>query len=128
MTESIIYDISCGSRKDIFVFFFQAEDGIRDGHVTGVQTCALPIFQRPTPRRQSMTQVRRTWRRIAATTGVLAIGAALAAPAYATDEEEPDDQEVGDGAYDEFTGDNVLTIATSQSIENWNPFIQIYVI
>src|SRR5207253_8647028 len=27
-----------------FFFFFQAEDGIRDGHVTGVQTCALPIF------------------------------------------------------------------------------------
>src|SRR5690606_40982394 len=27
-----------------FVFFFQAEDGIRDFHVTGVQTCALPIF------------------------------------------------------------------------------------
>src|SRR5690625_2029692 len=26
-----------------FLFFFQAEDGIRDGHVTGVQTCALPI-------------------------------------------------------------------------------------
>src|SRR5207253_4618779 len=26
-----------------FIFFFQAEDGIRDGHVTGVQTCALPI-------------------------------------------------------------------------------------
>src|SRR5690625_7294795 len=26
-------------------FFFQAEDGIRDGHVTGVQTCALPISQ-----------------------------------------------------------------------------------
>src|SRR5215510_4042335 len=24
-------------------FFFQEEDGIRDGHVTGVQTCALPI-------------------------------------------------------------------------------------
>src|SRR5439155_17217544 len=27
-----------------YSFFFQAEDGIRDGHVTGVQTCALPIF------------------------------------------------------------------------------------
>src|SRR5215208_7790947 len=27
----------------ITIFFFQAEDGIRDGHVTGVQTCALPI-------------------------------------------------------------------------------------
>src|SRR5690606_40799485 len=26
------------------LFFFQAEDGIRDFHVTGVQTCALPIF------------------------------------------------------------------------------------
>src|SRR5205823_12226603 len=26
------------------VFFFQAEDGIRDKLVTGVQTCALPIF------------------------------------------------------------------------------------
>src|SRR5690606_40581232 len=28
----------------ILLFFFQAEDGIRDFHVTGVQTCALPIF------------------------------------------------------------------------------------
>src|SRR5690348_17646670 len=28
----------------IVFFFFQAEDGIRDGRVTGVQTCALPIL------------------------------------------------------------------------------------
>src|SRR5437762_4706566 len=28
-----------------FFFFFQAEDGIRDTSVTGVQTCALPIFE-----------------------------------------------------------------------------------
>src|SRR5438874_7439320 len=28
----------------IFCFFFQAEDGIRDLYVTGVQTCALPIY------------------------------------------------------------------------------------
>src|SRR5699024_11673627 len=27
----------------MFIFFFQAEDGIRDRNVTGVQTCALPI-------------------------------------------------------------------------------------
>src|SRR5690554_5275749 len=27
-----------------FFFFFQAEDGIRDADVTGVQTCALPIY------------------------------------------------------------------------------------
>src|SRR5690606_39525191 len=26
------------------LFFFQAEDGLRDFHVTGVQTCALPIL------------------------------------------------------------------------------------
>src|SRR3712207_7563380 len=30
----------------VFLFFFQAEDGIRDIGVTGVQTCALPIFLR----------------------------------------------------------------------------------
>src|SRR6266496_752742 len=29
-----------------FFFFFQAEDGIRDLYVTGVQTCALPISER----------------------------------------------------------------------------------
>src|SRR5207249_2829390 len=28
----------------LFIFFFQAEDGIRDRNVTGVQTCALPIL------------------------------------------------------------------------------------
>src|SRR5256885_2706337 len=34
----------CWSRMGVFVFFFfQAEDGIRDYKVTGVQTCALPI-------------------------------------------------------------------------------------
>src|SRR5271166_819661 len=32
-----------------FFFFFQAEDGIRDGHVTGVQTCALPIWVSSAP-------------------------------------------------------------------------------
>src|SRR5690606_39797613 len=30
-------------RCNVLRFFFQAEDGIRDFHVTGVQTCALPI-------------------------------------------------------------------------------------
>src|SRR2546428_14162424 len=32
------------SRWSFFFFFFQAEDGIRDLIVTGVQTCALPIL------------------------------------------------------------------------------------
>ena len=33
----------CGGCFFFFFFFFQAEDGIRDDLVTGVQTCALPI-------------------------------------------------------------------------------------
>src|SRR3712207_8435372 len=33
---------------ELFFFFFQAEDGIRDIGVTGVQTCALPIWRRRT--------------------------------------------------------------------------------
>src|SRR5690606_40605933 len=33
----------------VLFFFFQAEDGIRDFHVTGVQTCALPISARQAP-------------------------------------------------------------------------------
>src|SRR5438034_4471727 len=38
------------SRLTSFFFFFQAEDGIRDHCVTGVQTCALPIsLRQPAP-------------------------------------------------------------------------------
>ena len=36
-------------------FFFQAEDGIRDTSVTGVQTCALPISLRPSFEAADMT-------------------------------------------------------------------------
>src|ERR671923_931122 len=35
--------VRCLSAGVVLVFFFQAEDGIRDDLVTGVQTCALPI-------------------------------------------------------------------------------------
>src|SRR5690606_40422745 len=39
-------------------FFFQAEDGIRVFHVTGVQTCALPIWatRDPAPRRSDASR------------------------------------------------------------------------
>src|SRR5256885_5903676 len=37
-------EIEIGGREVCLFFFFQAEDGIRDYKVTGVQTCALPIF------------------------------------------------------------------------------------
>src|SRR5690625_7703128 len=49
--------VACSS-----ILFFQAEDGIRDGHVTGVQTCALPIFRERSARR-SRTR-RRLGRRV----------------------------------------------------------------
>src|SRR5690554_7263636 len=37
-----------GNRAEecLLMFFFQAEDGIREADVTGVQTCALPIFKK----------------------------------------------------------------------------------
>src|SRR5205807_6027056 len=41
-----------------FVFFFQAEDGIRDYKVTGVQTCALPILGSSSGLRRACTSVR----------------------------------------------------------------------
>src|SRR5699024_12021438 len=42
------------ARVLLFCFFFQAEDGIRDRNVTGVQTCALPIYL-PHPRLVGMS-------------------------------------------------------------------------
>src|SRR5256886_10432678 len=39
--------VTRGERTDTVFFFFQAEDGIRDLTVTGVQTCALPISGEP---------------------------------------------------------------------------------
>ena len=39
----MILDFVVGVVVVVFFFFFQAEDGIRDYKVTGVQTCALPI-------------------------------------------------------------------------------------
>src|SRR2546429_335340 len=45
MTEGIYRGCGVvnGVMLSVFFFFFQAEDGIRDVAVTGVQTCALPI-------------------------------------------------------------------------------------
>src|SRR5690606_40421471 len=40
----------------IVCFFLQAEDGIRDFHVTGVQTCALPIFLHGYDREAHLTE------------------------------------------------------------------------
>src|SRR5256885_3779612 len=40
---AIIFFLLVTCNLSLFFFFFQAEDGIRDYKVTGVQTCALPI-------------------------------------------------------------------------------------
>src|SRR2546430_9036380 len=59
---------SCG-RTSLWIccFFFQAEDGIRDLTVTGVQTCALPIFRlrpwRPPDRQAVSREPCLSWRR-----------------------------------------------------------------
>src|SRR2546429_1150348 len=59
------------------VFFFQAEDGIRDVAVTGVQTCALPISE---PARRSARDADRADRRAGSADGghhVVEIGLGL---------------------------------------------------
>src|SRR5204863_5125588 len=48
------------------VFFFQAEDGIRDLYVTGVQTCALPIYLQPVTHDGRVLEQRRAAARIEA--------------------------------------------------------------
>src|SRR5690625_7674687 len=58
MTYELLFVISS-------CFFFQAEDGIRDGHVTGVQTCALPI-SRGRGRRPGRRRCRRRSRALSA--------------------------------------------------------------
>src|SRR5207244_10473196 len=55
-----VWCVVCGLMYVFFVvfFFFQAEDGIRDDLVTGVQTCALPISFWKTPTWTSCTSER----------------------------------------------------------------------
>src|SRR6266513_349302 len=50
-------------RKKIyeFFFFFQAEDGIRDRNVTGVQTCALPIYNALLAVQEHIAEVLLAW-------------------------------------------------------------------
>src|SRR5256884_1111447 len=60
----------------VYFFFLQAEDGIRDVAVTGVQTCALPISP---GRRRATARPRARWSRCSPT-HTQATGSALAAP------------------------------------------------
>src|SRR2546426_1938116 len=67
----------CPTPTTLVFFFFQAEDGIRDYKVTGVQTCALPISPDPrgrarhhrSPDRENRRSVPRGDRRVGAQSG-----------------------------------------------------------
>src|SRR5207253_6590942 len=77
-----------------FFFFFQAEDGIRDGHVTGVQTCALPILVRaldslPVYRKQDMADTARNRETFEQARELLARGGTLAICPEGTSHSEP---------------------------------------
>src|SRR5256885_7329545 len=48
MAVSVTISLLMRCVRIVFFFFFQAEDGIRDYKVTGVQTCALPISMQGT--------------------------------------------------------------------------------
>src|SRR3989454_1043432 len=61
----------------LIFFFFQAEDGIRDYKVTGVQTCALPIFHQDPITRFDQTLL--DWLRGHAGPGGLSIARAISA-------------------------------------------------
>src|SRR5699024_3535266 len=65
-------------------FFFQAEDGIRDRNVTGVQTCALPIF--PAQIDGDTTMVGFSRRVLLGGLGAAAVGGATSPPAAANQE------------------------------------------
>src|SRR6266487_2516642 len=49
------------NRPHVPDFFFQAEDGIRAGRVTGVQTCALPISDPPANQLPTSGSAHQTW-------------------------------------------------------------------
>src|SRR5690349_21933339 len=74
------YLLSCfRSSFFFFFFFFQAEDGIRDLYVTGVQTCALPIYQGEADHQRCAENSQRNPQRTASTAAALMIGLALVA-------------------------------------------------
>src|SRR2546422_5799282 len=54
----------------VYFFFFQAEDGIRDVAVTGVQTCALPISPSRRRIRRRAYERRRVWQMVEVTPAV----------------------------------------------------------
>src|SRR5438046_7879536 len=81
-----------------FFFFFQAEDGIRDWSVTGVQTCALPIWPVTGSGGGSGTSSGGipSWVWIAVVVGVIVvIGAVMLSRRRSDDDERSEERRVG---------------------------------
>src|SRR5437773_4113675 len=78
VSDHAMYRFDAGAMREP-VFFFRAEDGIRDRDVTGVQTCALPIFRGSlAPKRSTRPPDQRESRKRTRTNGRLAAPAAVA--------------------------------------------------
>ncbi|HLS12879.1 MAG TPA: peptide ABC transporter substrate-binding protein [Beutenbergiaceae bacterium] len=75
-----------------------------------------------------MTSRRHLWPKLTAATGAAVLSTALIVPAHAADDDEGATEETVEEDYQEFDDPNTLTIATEQSVENWNPFVQIYMV
>src|SRR5690606_40244920 len=95
---------------DLF-FFFQAEDGIRAFHVTGVQTCALPIFAAWNIVPRLIEQAQHPVRAMGET-AELASGATLRVS-------DPDVREVSDGRSEERRVGKERSLSGSQVDLEW---------
>src|SRR3712207_7657725 len=86
--SAMFYSIS----YSFFFFFFQAEDGIRDIGVTGVQTCALPIFAVQRPLVRSLIRHLQASSSVTTASPRLCVGKAFRQrhPGYARSDREPD--------------------------------------
>src|SRR5437763_9766955 len=81
-----------------FFFFFQAEDGIRDTSVTGVQTCALPIsVAQRGPLPKGATRVERMKRKLQTKAGaaIYAARKAIVEPVFGQIKQRSEERRVG---------------------------------
>src|SRR5256885_14689538 len=85
----------------IFFFFFQAEDGIRDYKVTGVQTCALPI----SGGKDSVVRRIADW---AFYLGLIALAAAVIQPLALPPQGRPDRKSVVEGKRGDLGGRRII--------------------
>src|SRR5205085_9213646 len=106
----------------ITIFFFQAEGGIRDLTVTGVQTCALPISAAVDRARRSGRRARHRWRVFPR--APLRTPARLAVPAprrrRRAHEEDRDRDQIGRASCREREWNSGRRVYLTKNIETWS--------